>query len=75
MARRWNFPQGFVEPCHPTRADKPPSGSDWVHEFKHDGYRLIVRPDGIPAIASAAMVKLIQKDTPAPSKRLPNPSY
>ncbi len=32
---------GFIEPCIPTRADKPPVGPDWVHEIKHDGYRLI----------------------------------
>jgi hypothetical protein len=37
---------GFVDPCIPTRAAKPPSGRDWVHEIKHDGYRLIVRRDG-----------------------------
>ena len=37
---------GFVEPCIPTRALKPPVGPDWVHEIKHDGYRLIVRRDG-----------------------------
>jgi bifunctional non-homologous end joining protein LigD len=37
---------GFIEPCIPTRAPKPPSGPDWVHEIKHDGYRLIVRRDG-----------------------------
>ena len=24
----------------------PPAGTDWVHEIKHDGYRLIVRRDG-----------------------------
>jgi bifunctional non-homologous end joining protein LigD len=29
---------GFVTPCNPTRATKPPSGPDWVHEIKHDGY-------------------------------------
>jgi ATP-dependent DNA ligase len=39
-------PNGFVEPCIPTRAVKPPGGPDWVHEIKHDGYRLIVRRDG-----------------------------
>jgi bifunctional non-homologous end joining protein LigD len=39
-------PSGFVEPCIPTRATKPPSGPDWVHEIKHDGYRLQVRRDG-----------------------------
>jgi bifunctional non-homologous end joining protein LigD len=36
-------PPGFIEPCIPTRADKPPVGPNWVHEIKHDGYRLIVR--------------------------------
>jgi ATP-dependent DNA ligase len=40
---------GFVAPCIPTLAHKPPSGPDWVHEIKHDGYRLIVRRDG-PAV-------------------------
>jgi ATP dependent DNA ligase domain len=40
------LPAGFVEPCIPTLAAKPPSGPDWVHEIKHDGYRLIVRRDG-----------------------------
>jgi bifunctional non-homologous end joining protein LigD len=37
---------GFVAPCIPTLAAKPPAGPDWVHEIKHDGYRLIVRRDG-----------------------------
>ena len=30
-------PNGFIEPCIPTRAVKPPAGTDWVHEIKHDG--------------------------------------
>jgi anti-anti-sigma factor len=37
---------GFVEPCVPTLAAKPPAGPGWAHEIKHDGYRLIVRRDG-----------------------------
>jgi bifunctional non-homologous end joining protein LigD len=37
---------GYVPPCIPTRAPKPPAGADWVHEIKHDGYRLQVRRDG-----------------------------
>jgi hypothetical protein len=37
---------GFVDPCIPTLAAKPPAGPGWVHEIKHDGYRLIVRWDG-----------------------------
>jgi bifunctional non-homologous end joining protein LigD len=37
---------GFVPPCIPTRAAKPPAVPGWVHEIKHDGYRLEVRRDG-----------------------------
>jgi ATP-dependent DNA ligase len=39
-------PPGFIEPCIPTRVDKPPVGPQWIHEIKHDGYRLIVRKQG-----------------------------
>ncbi len=34
------------EPCIPTRGTKVPAGPDWIHEIKHDGYRLIVQRDG-----------------------------
>jgi bifunctional non-homologous end joining protein LigD len=34
---------GMIEPCIPTRATKPPVGPQWIHELKHDGYRLIAR--------------------------------
>ena len=37
---------GFIDRCIPTRATKPPAGPGWVHEIKHDGYRLIVRSEG-----------------------------
>lgn len=33
---------GFIEPCIPTQVAKPPSGLQWIHEIKLDGYRLIV---------------------------------
>jgi bifunctional non-homologous end joining protein LigD len=36
----------FVPPCIPTRAYKIPAGPDWVHEIKHDGYRLQVHRAG-----------------------------
>jgi ATP-dependent DNA ligase len=36
---------GFIEPCLPSVAERPPSGPDWVHEIKHDGYRLMARRD------------------------------
>ena len=35
----------FIEPCLPSPADKPPSGPNWIHEIKHDGYRLMARRD------------------------------
>jgi bifunctional non-homologous end joining protein LigD len=37
----------FIEPCLPSPADKPPSGSDWIHEIKHDGFRLMARRDPV----------------------------
>jgi bifunctional non-homologous end joining protein LigD len=37
---------GFIAPCIPTRAVKAPAGPGWVHEIKHDGYRLQVRREG-----------------------------
>ena len=40
-------PPGFIEPCLPSPADRPPSGPDWIHEIKHDGYRLMARRDPI----------------------------
>jgi ATP-dependent DNA ligase len=40
------MPSAFVPPCIPTRAYKVPAGPDWVHEIKHDGYRLQVCRDG-----------------------------
>jgi bifunctional non-homologous end joining protein LigD len=36
----------FVEPCLPTPAREPPSGPDWLHEVKFDGYRAMVCRDG-----------------------------
>jgi bifunctional non-homologous end joining protein LigD len=40
------FPTGFIAPCLPTKTDKLPSGSHWLHEIKHDGFRVIGRKDG-----------------------------
>jgi ATP-dependent DNA ligase len=40
-------PSGFIEPCLPSSADRPPSGPEWVHEIKHDGYRLMARREPI----------------------------
>jgi bifunctional non-homologous end joining protein LigD len=37
---------GFITPCLPSKADKLPSGSQWLHEIKHDGFRVIARKNG-----------------------------
>jgi ATP-dependent DNA ligase len=33
---------GFVSPCLPSVATKPPTGAHWIHEIKHDGFRILV---------------------------------
>ena len=38
-------PSGFIEPCLPSFAERPPSDPNWIHEIKHDGYRLMARRD------------------------------
>ena len=37
----------FIPPCLPSPAERPPSGPGWVHEIKHDGYRLMARRDPV----------------------------
>ena len=39
-------PSGFIEPCLPSPAERPPSGPGWLHEIKHDGFRIIARKTG-----------------------------
>jgi bifunctional non-homologous end joining protein LigD len=39
------LPAGFIAPCLPTKTDKLPSGGQWLHEIKHDGFRIIARKD------------------------------
>jgi len=45
-SRTRSAPAGFIEPCLPTVRSKPPSGPEWIHEVKADGYRLMVRREG-----------------------------
>jgi hypothetical protein len=47
---------GFIEPCLPSPADHLPSGDGWIHEIKHDGYRLMARRD------PAAGVRLLTRN-------------
>ena len=33
------------EPCLPLSAKRPPAGPGWIHEIKHDGFRIIAHRD------------------------------
>jgi bifunctional non-homologous end joining protein LigD len=43
---RSRLPNITVEPCMPSSAKAPPTGPDWIHEIKHDGFRIIARRNG-----------------------------
>jgi len=36
---------GLIELCLPSPAKAPPSGPGWLHEIKHDGFRIMARHD------------------------------
>ena len=40
------LPAGFIAPCLPTKTDKLPTGGQWLHEIKRDGFRVIARKTG-----------------------------
>jgi bifunctional non-homologous end joining protein LigD len=42
---RTRRPVGHIPPCLPSRAERAPSGPEWLHEIKHDGFRIIARRD------------------------------
>jgi bifunctional non-homologous end joining protein LigD len=46
MLRMRALPAGFIAPCLPTKTATLPSGGLWLHEIKHDGFRVIARKDG-----------------------------
>jgi bifunctional non-homologous end joining protein LigD len=39
-------PQTFIPPELATLVDRPPNGEGWIHEIKHDGYRMPTRLTG-----------------------------
>ena len=55
MLRLRARPIGFIEPCQPTTAPKPPIGPGWIHEIKHDGYRMM-------ALRAGERVRLITRN-------------
>jgi ATP-dependent DNA ligase len=46
LMRPRTMPVGFIQPCLPIKAPRPPVGAVWLHEIKHDGFRVIARKDG-----------------------------
>src|SRR4051794_1325166 len=46
LSRLRPLPAGFIAPCLPTSAPRAPSGEHWLHEIKHDGFRVIARKTG-----------------------------
>src|SRR5258708_34712977 len=40
------LPAGFIAPCLPPTPTRLPSGSQWLQEIKHDGFRVIARKAG-----------------------------
>jgi ATP-dependent DNA ligase len=36
---------GIIEPCLPSPVKAPPPGPGWIHEIKHDGFRILARRD------------------------------
>jgi ATP-dependent DNA ligase len=45
LARDRLSPEGFIEPCQPVLSAVVPVGPDWIHELKHDGWRILARKD------------------------------
>jgi bifunctional non-homologous end joining protein LigD len=41
LRERTRRPVGHIPPCLPSRAERPPVGPEWLHEIKHDGFRIM----------------------------------
>src|SRR5947199_8618171 len=41
VSRSRALPAGFIAPCLPSKAPTAPSGELWLHEIKHDRFRVI----------------------------------
>jgi ATP-dependent DNA ligase len=39
------FPYKAIQPCLAKPAKAPPARPDWIHEIKHDGFRILARRD------------------------------
>jgi bifunctional non-homologous end joining protein LigD len=65
MLRERSRPKAaFIEPCLPSPGKRPPAGPGWIHEIKHDGFRIMARRDG-------AGVRLLTRQKNDFSRRFP----
>jgi ATP-dependent DNA ligase len=64
MLRRSSRVVRLIESCLPSPAKAPPSGLDWLHEIKHDGFRILARRD-------LKRVRLVTRNGHDFSKRFP----
>jgi bifunctional non-homologous end joining protein LigD len=55
---------GFIGPCLPSPAERPPGGAGWFHKIKLDGFRLMAPRD-------AAGVRLLTRNGLDWSSRYP----
>src|SRR5215204_4730840 len=46
LARDRRKPPGFIRPALPVLAHRVPAGDGWIHELKHDGFRIVALKDG-----------------------------
>jgi ATP-dependent DNA ligase len=46
IRRRLTRREAAFEPCLPRAAKGPPVGPEWIHEIRHDGFRILVRRQG-----------------------------
>ena len=54
LPRPRNLPVGFVQPCLPMKASRPPSGALRLHEIKHDGRHMTKqKPLLFPSVPNA----------------------
>ena len=46
LVRKRRQPPGFIRPCKPVLSLKVPIGQQWIHELKHDGFRIVAHKNG-----------------------------
>jgi ATP-dependent DNA ligase len=64
MLKRSGRAASLIEPCLPLPAKTLPAGPDWLHEIKHDGFRILARRD-------AAGVRLLTRNGNDFAERFP----